>query len=92
MHKKCSGIKGKLSGTEKFSCKFCSTVEVQSPRNIATNGEKFQTVPTSCYIGYVTGQPERYTNAVTAHIHSTWKVLNELLPVLTNQGISLVSR
>ena len=38
------------------------------------------------------GQPGGCFDAVTARIRSAWKAFRELLPTLTNRGISLLNR
>ena len=78
-----------------FTCKTCSTVEVQeddSPRNIVISGEEFETIPTFCNLGDVIGQSRGCPDAANASIHSAWKAFHELLPILSNPGITLVNR
>ena len=45
-----------------------------------------------CCLGDVIGQAGGCTDAVTARIGSAWKAFHELLPILTNRGISLANR
>ena len=62
------------------------------PRNIVINGEEFDIVPTFCHLRHVVGHSGGCADAATAYIGSSWKAFHELLPILTNPGISLVNR
>ena len=71
VHKKCTGIKGKLEKVEiNFVCSSCSTIAVPTniiPESITINGDVFESVPVFCYLGDVLGQAGGCADAVTSH-------------------------
>ena len=94
VHKRCSGIKGSLRSCGDFICKTCSTITGDtnpSATSISIGSEEFEVVSKFCYLGDVIGQAGGCTDAVTARIGSAWKAFHELLPILTNRGISLAN-
>ena len=95
VHKRCSGIKGSLRSCVDFICKTCSTFTGDtnpSPTSISIGSKEFEVVSEFCYLGDVIGQAGGCTDAVTARTGSAWKAFHELLPILTNRGISLANR
>ena len=54
--------------------------------------DEFEILSEFCYLGHLIGQAGGCTDVVTARIGSAWKAFQELLPVLTNKGISLGNR
>ena len=51
--------------------------------------EKLEVVDAFCYLGDMSDQTGGCFNAITARIGSAWKNFRDLLPVLSNKGISL---
>ena len=95
VHKRCSGIKTSLRNCENFICKTCSTttrVVDPFPNCITINRGELEIVSEFCYLGDVIGQTGGCTDAVSSRIGSAWKAFHELLPILTNKGISLINR
>ena len=95
VHRRCSGIKGSLRSCGDFICKTCSTITGYtnpSPTSISVGSEELEVISEFWYLGDVIGQAGGCTDAVTAHIGSAWKAFHELLPILTNRGISLANR
>ena len=93
VYKRRSGIRKSLRECEDFICKTCSTfVDDPFPTYITIDEDKFEAVREFCYLGDVIRQAGGYIDAVTARIRSAWKAFHELLPILTNRGISLLSR
>ena len=95
VHKRCSGIKGRLQAVVSFLCKTCTThVEPTNhmPKKINIGGDEFETVGSFCYLGDVLGQAGGCADAVTARIRSAWKAFHELLPIITNRGVFLAKR
>ena len=95
VHKRCSGIKTSLRNCENFICKTCSTttrVVDPFPNCITIDRGELEIVSEFCYLGDVIGQTVGCTDAVSSRIGSAWKAFHELLPILTNKGISLINR
>ena len=94
VHKRCSGIRECFRNCNDFICKTCwKVVEADDPfpACITIDGNELETVSELCYLG-VTGQAGGYIDAVTARIRYTLKAFHELLPILTNRGVSLLNR
>ena len=95
IHKRCSGIKGSLRNCEDFVCNACIAVEDNVdhlPTSLSIDNDEFEIVSQFCYLGDIIGQAGGCVDAVTARIGSAWKAFHELLPILTNRGISLANR
>ena len=95
VHKRCSGVRGRLVDDPTFKCKVCTgviTPPVQGLAEISIGDEKLEVVDAFCYLGDVTDQTGGCFDATTARVRSAWKNFRELLPVLTNKGISLRAR
>ena len=95
VHTRCSGMKTSLRNCKDFICKTCSTTTGTVdpfPTCITIDRDEFEIVSKFCYLSDVIGQLGGCTDAVAARIGSAWKAFNELLPILTNRGISLVNR
>ena len=94
VHKRCSGIKTSLRNCEDFICKTCSTTTGAVdpfPTYLPIDRDEFEIVSEFCYLGEFIGQAGGCTDTVTACVGSAWKAFHELLPILTNKGISLVN-
>ena len=93
VHKKCSGLKGRLHADLEFKCKSCSNVASSTPiihlPEVKIDMDTFEVVPSFCYLGDMIGQTGGCEDAITARIRTAWKAFHELLPILTNRGISL---
>ena len=54
IHKRCSGIKGKLERATNFTCSKCRTTptnEPQTPKTVTLGGSKLEVVDKFCYLG-----------------------------------------
>ena len=94
VHTRCSGIKTKLRNCEDFICKICSTTTGAVnpfPTCITIARDEFEIVSEFCYLCGIIGQAGGCTDAVSARTGSAWKAFHNLLPILTNTGISLVN-
>lgn len=92
IHKLCTGIPGKLKADLAYKCKRCSgdvLPGAAQPTNVFVGNERLEVVESFCYLGDVMGQAGGCYDAITARIRSAWKKFRELLPLLTNRGISL---
>ena len=86
IHKKCSGITGRLREIPLFKCSFCLTPPLQediSP-NIRLGGAEYDSVKQFCYLG------DMITASRTVRVRCGWKKIRELLPLLTSRALSLV--
>ena len=93
VHKRCSGIKGRLKHDDAFVCVSCKNPALAIiPDEFLLDGVALEVVPTFCYLGDVLGDTGGCIDAITARVQSAWKKFRELLPILTNRGISLMSR
>ena len=94
IHKKCSGIKGKLKPDPKFQCKSCVS-EIQNDQrdeqkeiDMGEDG-KLELVQQFCYLGDMIGAGGGSEEAVRCRIRCAWGKFNELAPMLTKRGLSL---
>ena len=93
IHKRCSGLKGRLKEDPNYVCPACISPTVQTPPlEFIVDGSNLELVPTFCYLGDMIGDSCGCFDAITARIKSAWKKFRELLPILTNKSISLKSR
>ena len=96
VHKRCTGIKGRLTAVVDFICKTCVSPPVAVPNllpeKIVIGTDEFESVVDFCYLGDALGQAGGCAEAITARIRSAWKSFHGLLPLLTNRGISLAAR
>ena len=95
VHKRCSGVKGRLQCIAGFVCRTCTTpVERVNhlPERISIDGDEFGVVDDFCYLGDALGQAGGCADAVTARIRCAWRAFHELLPLFTNRGVFLARR
>ena len=94
VHQRCYGIKTSLRNYEDFIRKASST-SIGSvdpfPTCITIDRDKFENLSEFCCLGNVIEQARSCIDTGTARIGSGWKGFHELLPILTNKGISLVN-
>ena len=90
VHKRCTSIKGKLTKVDNFVCRSCTTPAVpdDARQSIVIDGDEFDMVNEFCYLGDVCGESGGCADAATSRIRSAWKAFHELLPILTNRGIT----
>ena len=94
VHQKCSGIKTKLKDDQNFKCKLCYSEMSQpepSVEEVFLGNEPLEVVKSFCYLGDMTDESGGCFDATTVRIRCAWKNFRDLLPVLTNKGISLKS-
>ena len=78
-----------------YICKTCSTnaeADDPFPTCMTIDGDEFETVNEIWFFENVIRQTGGCNDAVTAHIQSSWKAFHELLPMLTNRGMTLLNR
>jgi hypothetical protein len=93
IHKKCSGISGKLTNMSNFHCKKCvrgSPVQSDELKEISLGaGLQLECVGKFCYLGDVVGAGGGAEDASRARVRSAWAKFRELAPILTSRGASL---
>ena len=104
VHKRCSGIKGKLEGElEGFVCKRCSEVKQEEQNAPLEGGQgvekremdmgrnlKLEVVSNFCYLGDVLDSQGGMEMALNARIKKGWNAFRQLAPLLLCKGVSLV--
>jgi hypothetical protein len=94
VHKKCSGISGKLTEVVGFKCKKCvvgCSVEGEGVKEISIGqDDKLECVKKFCYLGDMIGEGGGAEEASRARVRSAWAKFRELAPILTARGASLV--
>ena len=92
IHKKCSGISGRLGYVADFRCRRCldgdsapvvllSEVELEP-------GVKVECVSKFCYLGDTLGSGGGVVEAARARVRCAWAKFKELSPILTVRGAS----
>jgi hypothetical protein len=92
VHKRCSGISGRLKYDADFRCRRCldddsaqvvllSEVELEP-------GVKVECVPKFCYLGDTLGSGGGVVEAARARVRCAWAKFKELSPILTVRGAS----
>lgn len=99
VHKRCSGIKGKLPANGKdFECRKCQdrnqggrreVVEGQIERVEIEVGEELEVVKRFCYLGDVIEAGGGVEAAITVRMRCAWKKFWELEHILMMKGLSL---
>jgi len=93
VHKRCSGIKGKLQSATSYRCKKCvdgRSEIVESLKEIQIElDKKVECVDKFCYLGDTIGAGGGAEEAVRARVRCAWAKFKELAPVLTSRGASL---
>ena len=94
MHKRCSGIRGRLQNNGEFECAVCRGEQVERVRweRIVLAGESFDCVEEFCYLGDVICAGGGAGASSVARVRSGWKKFRELLPLLTLKGFSLQAK
>ena len=97
IHKKCSGIKGRLVEGMKFSCGTCRNKlsKKVGPEKVGENDvvmlqdAVFEKVDKFCYLGDMIGAGGGAEDAVRLRVRLAWSKFMELAPILTVRGASL---
>ena len=96
VHKKCSGVKGRLKVDGDYQCKKCSvngtTVGTESGKKkniLLESGETIDCVEEFCYLGDMLNCGGGAGAASRVRVGCAWKKFRELNPILTAQGGSL---
>mgnify|MGYP001824797758 CR=1 FL=1 len=93
IHKRCSGISGKLKDSGDYRCKGCSgghsLGSSELKEIVLDNGQVLECVGKFCYLGDMISEGGGAVMASTARVRSAWAKFRELAPILTARGASL---
>ena len=89
IHKRCSGVRGELSWVaDGFRCRRCDETiqEVDLAEDLLVDGEPYECVKSSCYLGETLDGDGGADHAATSGIINGWMKFRELLPFLTSRA------
>jgi hypothetical protein len=93
IHKRCSGITGRLQAVADYSCKRCRdgpTSQQEALKEISIEpGKKLECVERFCYLGDMIGEGGGAEEASRTRVRCAWAKFRELAPILTSRGASL---
>ena len=95
VHKKCSGIKGSVSKVMKsFICSGCLNPVTSAGRTSVDIGAsaKLELVDKFCYLGDMLSVDGDADAAVEVRTLIGWNKFRQLVPLLTNKDVSLITR
>ena len=96
VHKKCSGIKGPLRPDPEFRCARClGTARAIDEREVSeaeVGNEKLEVVPDFCYLGDMLSAGGGCELAAITRCKCAWGKFRQLLPLLTNCHLPLLTR
>ena len=91
MHKRCSGIRGRLPNGEAFECAVCRGIYVRERENqIELMGEPYECVEEFCYLGDMISAGGGACASAVARVRNGWRKFRDLLPLLEARGLSLL--
>ena len=92
VHKRCSGVKGKLKNGPNFICPRCADLALPIDGRVITyfavDGKNLEDVDQFCYLGDMNASGGGCTSEITNRCRVTWASFRKLLPVLTSRQIS----
>ena len=95
VHKRCSGISGKLKSNVDYYCRRCCLEgenglfqSVLLKEVVIEPNVKLECVPKFCYLGDTLGAGEGVEEAARARVRCAWAKFKELSPILTARGAS----
>ena len=96
VHKKCSGIKGPLRPDPEFRCARClgtaRAIDEREVSEVEVGNEKLEVVPEFCYLGDMLSAGGGCELAAITRCKCTWGKFRQLLPLLTNRHLPLLTR
>ena len=96
VHKKCSGIKGPLRPDPEFRCaRWLGTARAIDEREVSeveVGNEKLEVVPEFCYLGDMLSAGGGCELAAITRCKCAWGKFRQLLPLLTNRHLPLLTR
>ena len=96
VHKKCSGIKGPLRPDPELRCaRWLGTARAIDEREVSeveVGNEKLEVVPEFCYLGDMLSAGGGCELAAITRCKCAWGKFRQLLPLLTNRHLPLLTR
>jgi hypothetical protein len=98
IHKKCSGLSGRLVEGIKYSCGVCTGKRNIQPElgkavdAVVLQNDSFEGVDKFCYLGDMIGAGGEAEDAVRLRVKLAWSKFRQLCPILTVRGASLVMK
>ena len=96
MHKKCSGIVGRLANNPLYVCPCClgtaRPIDGRPVTKIVVNGSELDAENKFCYLGDMLSSGGGCTQAIKARCSVAWGKFRKLLPILTSKHIPLTVR
>ena len=96
VHKKCSGIKGPLRPDPVFRYARClgtaRAIDEREVSEVEVGNEKLEVVPEFCYLGDMLSAGGGCELAAITRCKSAWGKFRQLLPLLTNRHLPLLTR
>ena len=96
VHKKCSGIRGRLSTDPEFICPRCQgrarPIDGRPVTGIPVDNSLLDVESEFCYLGDVLSAEGGCLQAIIARCSAAWGKFKKLLPILTSKHLSLPIR
>ena len=96
VHKKCSGIKGPLRPDPEFRCARCfgtaRAIDEREVSEVEVGNKKLEVVPEFCYLGDMLSAGGGCELAAITRCKCAWGKFRQLLPLLTNCHLPLLTR
>ena len=96
LHKKCSGIKGPLRPDPEFRCARClgaaRAIDEREVSEVEVGNEKLEVVPEFCCLGDMLSAGGGCELAAITRCKCAWGKFRQLLPLLTNRHLLLLTR
>ena len=96
VHKKCSGIKGPLHLDPEFRCARClgtaRAIDEREVSEVEAGNKKLEVVPEFCYLGDMLSAGGGCELAAITRCKCAWGKFRQLLPLLTNRHLPLLTR
>ena len=96
VHKKCSGIKGPLRPDPEFRCARClgtaRAIDEREVSEVEVGNVKLEVVPEFCYLGDMLSAGGGCELAAITRCKCAWGKFRQLLPLLTNRHLLLLTR
>ena len=96
VHKKCTGIRGRLTADPSYICPRCSgtarPIDGRPVTEVTVEGSQMKVAGEFCYLGNMLSSGGGCTQAIIARCRVAWGKFKKLLPILTNKHLSLLMR
>ena len=96
IHKKCSGVKGPLRPNPGFRCARClgtaQPIDGRMIKEVEVDDKKLEAVPEFCYLGDMLSAGGGFELAAVTRCKCAWGKFRQLLPLLTNCNLPLLTR